>query len=166
MALSRPCPGRSHEDSATHMGLGYHIAHLFGHQPRSTKSYSTNRDCGPGAPGDGGGGGGTGGGGAAGTPMRSPFAHPEAHNRAGAGPDGSPLKYHTSVPANSFGPADGVTSASGVSGLWDSGVHAWIGCGSGARRQSQGINKALADGSTAPHLRRSCAVDSLSSMGV
>lgn len=124
MALSRPCPGRSHEESATHMGLGYHIAHLFGHQPRSTKSYSTNKDCGPGAPGGGGGGGGAGGGVAGGTLMRSPFAHPEAHTRAGAGPDCSALKPHTSVPAKSFGPADGVGSASGVSGRWYLSVHA------------------------------------------
>ncbi|GIL65965.1 hypothetical protein Vafri_19607, partial [Volvox africanus] len=68
MALSRPRPGRSVGDVLSHVGLGYHLANIFGYTGLSTGV------SGGGSGGTGGGGGGKEYGGSGRGVVRSPFA--------------------------------------------------------------------------------------------
>ncbi|KAG2451530.1 hypothetical protein HYH02_004128 [Chlamydomonas schloesseri] len=99
MALSRPCPGRTASDALTHLGLGFHLANIFGYNggpnmPHS-KSSGTIVNGGAGGGGSCGGAGGGGGkgcashGGAKPLALASPFAGP-----AGA----TALRDYQSVP--------------------------------------------------------------------
>ncbi|KAG2445860.1 hypothetical protein HXX76_000464 [Chlamydomonas incerta] len=64
MALSRPCPGRTASDALTHLGLGYHLANIFGYNAGPQMGHS--KSYGGLISGGGGGGGGGGAGGSAG----------------------------------------------------------------------------------------------------
>lgn len=66
MALSRPCPGRTASDALTHLGLGYHLANIFGYNsgPHMGHSKSAGGLLGGGGCATGGGAGELGGGGA------------------------------------------------------------------------------------------------------